>query len=55
MSKLKPDVTIIHTGIFTQWNEHDGDLPRLTKSTVHVHAEIDIEFGFITRIRKAKN
>ena len=55
MSKLKPDVTIINSGIFTQWDEHDGALPRLTKSTVHVPAEIDIEFGFITRIRKAKN
>ncbi|BAJ03884.1 DUF3859 domain-containing protein [Shewanella violacea] len=55
MSKLKPDVTIIHSGIFTKWDEHDGALPRLTKSTVHVPAEIDIEFGFITRIKKAKN
>lgn len=55
MSKLKPDVNIIHSGIFTKWNEQSDKLPRLTKATVHVPAEIDIEFGFIAQIKKAKN
>ncbi|WP_398355920.1 DUF3859 domain-containing protein [Shewanella sediminis] len=27
----------------------------MTKATVHVPAEIDIEFGFIAQIKKAKN
>ncbi|MEI6860284.1 MAG: DUF3859 domain-containing protein, partial [Shewanella sp.] len=55
MSKLKPNVTIIHSGIFTQWDDQSGALPRLIKSTVHVPAKIDIEFGFTTQIKKAKN
>ncbi|GIU27828.1 DUF3859 domain-containing protein [Shewanella schlegeliana] len=55
MSKLKPDVTIVRSGIFTQWDEESNNLPRLLKSTMHVPAEIDIEFGFIAQIKKAKN
>ncbi|ACA88685.1 DUF3859 domain-containing protein [Shewanella woodyi] len=55
MSKLKFDVNIIYSGIFTKWNEQSDSLPRLTKATVHVPAEVDIEFGFIAQIKKAKN
>ncbi|WOT05534.1 DUF3859 domain-containing protein [Shewanella youngdeokensis] len=55
MSKLKPDVSIIRSGIFTQWDENSAELPRLTKATMHIPAEIDIEFGFIAQIKKAKN
>lgn len=55
MSKLKPDVTIIRSGIFTKWDEDSDELPKLTKATVHVPAEIDIEFGFVAQIKKAKN
>ncbi|QLE87105.1 MULTISPECIES: DUF3859 domain-containing protein [Shewanella] len=55
MSKLKPDINIIQSGIFTQWDENSDALPRLLKATVHVPAEIDIEFGFIAQIKKAKN
>ncbi|MEI6859531.1 MAG: DUF3859 domain-containing protein, partial [Shewanella sp.] len=38
-----------------QWDDQSGALPRLIKSTVHVPAKIDIEFGFTTQIKKAKN
>ncbi|GIU52371.1 hypothetical protein TUM4438_44940 [Shewanella sairae] len=55
MSKLKPDISIIRSGIFTQWDDTSDDLPRQLKATVHVPAEIDIEFGFIAHIKKAKN
>lgn len=55
MSKLKPDISIIRSGIFTQWDDKSDDLPRQLKATVHVPAEIDIEFGFIAHIKKAKN
>lgn len=55
MSKLKADVSIIYSGIFSQWDNNSDELPRLLQATVHVPALIDTEFGFITRIKKAKN
>ncbi|AZG74814.1 DUF3859 domain-containing protein [Shewanella livingstonensis] len=55
MSKLKADVSIIYSGIFSQWDNQSDDLPRLLQATIHVPAVIDTEFGFITRIKKAKN
>lgn len=55
MSKLKFDVSVIYSGIFTQWDVESNTLPRLLKSTIHIPAEIDIEFGFIAQIKKAKN
>ncbi|MBB1316335.1 DUF3859 domain-containing protein [Shewanella sp. SR43-4] len=55
MSKLKADVSIIYSGIFSQWDNSSDELPRLLQATVHVPGLIDTEFGFITRIKKAKN
>ncbi|MCL1141102.1 DUF3859 domain-containing protein [Shewanella gaetbuli] len=55
MSKLKPVVDIIYSGIFSQWDSESDQLPKFLQATVHVPATIDIEFGFIARIRKAKN
>lgn len=55
MSKLKADVTILQAGIFSQWDEESDALPKFIKATVHVPAEIDIEFGFLAQIKKAKN
>jgi hypothetical protein len=55
LSKLKADVSIIYSGIFSQWDNQSDDLPRLLQATIHVPAIIDTEFGFITRIKKAKN
>lgn len=55
MSKLKADVSVIYSGLFSQWNSDSDELPRFLAATVHVPAIIDTEFGFITRIKKAKN
>ncbi|GGB45887.1 DUF3859 domain-containing protein [Shewanella inventionis] len=55
MSKLKADISIIYSGIFSQWDSQSDDLPRFLEATVHVPAVIDTEFGFIARIKKAKN
>ena len=55
MSKLKADVTILQAGIFSQWDEDSDALPKFIKATVHVPAEIDIEFDFLAQIKKAKN
>ena len=55
MSKLKADIKIIQSGIFSKWDSESDELPRFLEATVHVPAVIDIEFGFVTRIKKAKN
>jgi hypothetical protein len=55
LSKLKADISIIYSGIFSQWDNSSDELPRLLQATVHVPGLIDTEFGFITRIKKAKN
>ncbi|WP_434939255.1 DUF3859 domain-containing protein [Shewanella sp. HL-SH8] len=55
MSKLKPDVSIVYSGIFSRWDSQSEKLPQFLQATVHVPATLDIEFGFIVRIRKAKN
>ncbi|MCH1921351.1 DUF3859 domain-containing protein [Shewanella sp. A3A] len=55
MSKLKPDVTVLQSGIFSKWDEDSKELPKFLQATVHIPAELDIEFGFVARIRKAKN
>lgn len=55
MSKLKADVSVIYSGLFSQWNSDSDELPRFLAATVHVPSIIDTEFGFITRIKKAKN
>jgi len=55
LSKLKADVSVIYSGLFSQWNSDSDELPRFLAATVHVPAIIDTEFGFITRIKKAKN
>ncbi|WP_394129481.1 DUF3859 domain-containing protein [Shewanella maritima] len=55
MSKLKVDVQVIQAGIFSKWDSQSAALPKFLQATIHVPAEIDIEFGFVTRIKKAKN
>jgi hypothetical protein len=55
LSKLKADISIIYSGIFSQWDNSSDELPRLLQATVHVPGLIDTEFCFITRIKKAKN
>lgn len=55
MSKLKADVSIIQAGIFSQWDDESDALPKFMKATVHVPAILDIEFGFVAQIKKAKN
>ena len=55
MAKQKPEVTIVSYGIYSQWNEKSKSLPKIQKFDLTIPAIIDIEFGFITNIKKAKN
>ena len=55
MAKQKPEITIVSYGIYTQWDEKSKKLPQVTRFELTVPARLDIEFGFIVNIKKAKN
>lgn len=54
MAKSKPEVKLVSYGIYSQWDAASKDLPKLQRFTVEVQAEIDVEFGMIVKIKKAK-
>lgn len=54
MAKAKPIFTILTYGIYNKWDKQDKNLPKIQKFTTQVPAVIDIEFGFILQIEKAK-
>jgi hypothetical protein len=54
MAKSNLISSITSFGIYDKWNEKSKDLPKITKFTTDVPAEIDIEFGFIINIKKGK-
>jgi hypothetical protein len=55
MAKKKPEVNIHSYGLYDGWNRESRDLPGLLKITTEVEAALDIEFGYILRIRNARN
>lgn len=55
MPKRKPEIRMRSHGIYTNWDSGSKELPRIAEITTSVHAEIDVEFGFVVNIRGAKN
>lgn len=55
MSKQKPEVTIRSFGIYTTWESDSKDLPRILEFTTSVPAVVDVEFGLVVNIKRAKN
>ncbi len=54
MAKPKPIITIQSYGIYSQWDSSSKELPQIQSFTTKVPAKLDIEFGFIINIKKAK-
>jgi hypothetical protein len=54
MAKRSPIVEMSSYGIYSTWDSRAKDLPKIQEFTTQVPAEIDIEFGFIVNIKKAK-
>jgi len=54
MAKLKPSVTLQSYGIYSTWDSSSKALPQIEQFTTEVVAEIDVEFGLIVNIKKAK-
>ena len=54
MAKYKPVTKMKTYGIHSQWQIKSKDLPIIQQFTTDIPAEIDIEFGFIVNIKKAR-
>lgn len=55
MAKKKPDVKMHSHGLYDGWERGSKELPNLVKITTEIKTELDIEFGYILRIRNARN
>ncbi|WP_117234743.1 DUF3859 domain-containing protein [Vibrio maerlii] len=54
MAKRSPVIEMTSYGIYTTWDSKSKDLPKIQEFTTYVYAEVDVEFGFIVNIKKAK-
>ena len=54
MAKATPQITMQSYGIYTHWDEKSKALPQIESFTTKVSAKLDIEFGYIINIKKAK-
>lgn len=55
MARKKPEVSIHSYGLYDGWDRESKDLPNLVKITTEVETALDVEFGYILRIRNARN
>ncbi|MDF7822575.1 DUF3859 domain-containing protein [Pontiellaceae bacterium B12227] len=55
MAKKKPDITMHSHGLYDGWDRGSKELPTLVKITTEIETALDIEFGYILRIRNARN
>ena len=55
MVKRKPQVRIRSYGIYSQWESGAKELPKFVAATTRVHAELNVEFGFVVNIKGGKN
>ncbi|GAL10034.1 hypothetical protein JCM19233_1011 [Vibrio astriarenae] len=54
MAKRTPIVEMTSYGIYSHWDAHSKDLPKIKDFTTTVPADEGVEFGFIVNIKKAK-
>lgn len=55
MAKKRPQVDIYSYGLYDGWERESKDLPGLISMTTEIEAKLDVEFGYILRIRNARN
>lgn len=55
MVKQKPQIEVVSYGVYRHWDAKSKTLPKIQQFTLVVPAQLDIEFGFIVNIKKAKN
>jgi hypothetical protein len=55
MARKNPTVEIYSYGLYDGWNRESKELPNLIAITNEILAELNVEFGYILRIRNARN
>lgn len=55
MARPEPVVEMLTFGIHSKWDAEDKALPKIKTFTLDIPLELDIEFGFIVNIKRAKN
>ena len=55
MAKKKPEISMHSYGLYDGWNRDSKDLPNLVKITTEIKAALEVEFGYVLRIRHARN
>ncbi|VGO19456.1 DUF3859 domain-containing protein [Pontiella sulfatireligans] len=55
MAKSKPEVSVHSHGLYDGWDRESKELPNLVKISAEIPAALDVEFGYILRIRNARN
>tara|TARA_R110001583_G_scaffold8952_3_gene42267 strand:+ start:12221 stop:12655 length:435 start_codon:yes stop_codon:yes gene_type:complete len=54
MARQKPVFKMLSYGIYHGWDAKSKSLPKIKEFTTDIPAQIDIEFGFIINIKKAR-
>ena len=54
MAKKKVDIKIVNFGIYDKFDKDDEELPQLVEFSDKIPARLDIEFGMIVEIKKAR-
>ena len=54
MAKKKIDSELYSYGIYSRWDRGSKALPKLQKITTEIPLELDVEFGYVVRIKGAK-
>jgi hypothetical protein len=55
MPRRNPDVSMHSYGLYDGWNRESKNLPTLLKITTEIETALDVEFGYILRVRNARN
>jgi len=55
MARKKADVSMHSHGLYDGWDRDSKALPTLIKITTEIEASLEVEFGYILRIRNARN
>ena len=54
MAKKKIDSELYSYGIYSHWDRGSKALPKLQKITTEIPLELDIEFGYVVKLKGAK-
>ncbi len=54
MAKKKIDSELYSYGIYSNWDRNSKELPKLKKITTEIPLQLDIEFGYVVKIKGAK-